>query len=198
MQACPLSVRPPVPTPFDDVTADIRSSASEQDVAAIVALVYEQLRTIAHLHMRAERGDHTLSTTALVHEAYVRLSRQTRARWREPAHFCAFASRVMRRVLVDHARQHRALKRGGGDRISLDIARLSVDEQAQSLLELDEALTRLGELDQRQVTVVECRFFAGMSEEETAGALGVTTRTVRRDWIKAKAWLLQELSETAS
>jgi RNA polymerase sigma factor (TIGR02999 family) len=158
-------------------------------------LVYDQLRRMAHRAMGSEHPDHTLGTTGLVHEAYLKLVDQTRVDWRDRAHFFAVAALAMRRILVDYARRHRREKRGGGrDPVSLDEGAVSLEERADNLVALDEALTRLGELSPRLSRVVECRFFGGLTEEEIAEALGVTTRTVKRDWAKARGWLYQELS----
>lgn len=173
----------------------------------LVPLVYEELRAIAHAQLRRERDSHTLSTTALVHETYLRLLNQRRAEWRDPSHFFAVAARVMRRVLIDYARRHRAVKRAGaltqvpldgegppGECIGVaDDLPAVADERAELLVALDDALTRLAAFDKRLVRVVECRFFAGLSEDETATALGVTARTVRRDWVKAKDRLRRAL-----
>lgn len=160
----------------------------------LLPLVYDELRRVAHRQLGRERSGHTLSTTALVHEAYLRLVDQTRARWVDRAHFFAVAAGVMRRILVDYARRFRAAKRGGGVQpVDLDQVEVSLDERSEMLINLDEALGRLAELNPRLSRVVEYRFFGGMTEEETAEALGVTDRTVRRDWIKAKAWLSREL-----
>jgi len=165
----------------------------------LVPLVYEQLRRIAHLHLRAEPVGHTFSTTALVHEAYLKLVDQTRADWQDRGHFFAVASGAMRRILVDYARRYRAARRGGGDDgaparpVSLDDAEIALAERADALVALDEALERLGEFDERQARVVECRFFGGLTEEETAAALGVSQRTVAREWVTARGWLYQEL-----
>jgi RNA polymerase sigma factor (TIGR02999 family) len=159
-------------------------------------LVYDELRRIAHRQLGAERPDHTLDTTALVHEAYLKLVNQTRAQLTDRAHFFAVAARAMRRILVDYARRHRALKRGGAaGPVSFSGAALIADERADTLVALDNALTRLAELDARLSDVVECRFFGGLTEEETAEALAVTARTVRRDWVKAKGWLHRELRQ---
>jgi RNA polymerase sigma factor (TIGR02999 family) len=160
-------------------------------------LVYDELRRIAHRHLRRERTGHTLGTTALVHEAYLKLVDITRVEWRDRVHFLSMAARAMRRILVDYARQHRAERRGGGvTPLALDEALdLSVETQADELIALDDALTRLGGLSPRLVQVVEHRFFAGMSEEETAEALAVDSRTVRRDWVKARGWLRQALGD---
>ena len=167
----------------------------------LVGLVYEELARIARRHLRLEAAGHTLSTTALVHEAYLRLVDQTHAQWEDRAHFFAVAARCMRRVLVDHARRHRALRRGGvhGRAVSLDAlgatdaASLAAGERADVLIAMDEALERLAALDPRQARVVECRFFGGLTEAEVAAALGGTARTVARDWVKARGWLYQEL-----
>ena len=131
-----------------------------------------------------------------LHETYLKLADPTRADWRDRAHFYAVAALAMRQILVDHARARASVKRGGGRRrVSLDEATLSVEEQAEAVLDLDEALQKLSHLDERLSRVVECRFFGGLSEEETAEVLGVTARTVRRDWVKAKALLYEELHE---
>ena len=165
-----------------EVTAllhEIRSGESSNGDALerLLPLVYDDLRRIAHRQLGGERDGHTVSTTALVHEAYLRLV-DRHAGWEDRAQFFGVAAQVMRRVLVDYARQHHAGKRNG--------ALLQVP--------LDEALTRLASLDARQGRVVECRFFGGLTEDETADVLGITARTVRRDWIKAKGWLHQELT----
>ena len=165
-------------------------------LSRLVPLVYDELRRIAHRQLAGEREGHTLSTTALVHEAYIKLESQSHVRWHDRSHFLAIASQAMRRILVDYARQRCSLKRGGDcRRVTLDDGMLAVDERADVLIALDEALTRLAVLDIRQSRVVECRFFAGLTEDETAEALGVTPRTVRRDWVKAKGWLLAEIQE---
>jgi RNA polymerase sigma factor (TIGR02999 family) len=158
-------------------------------------LVYEELRRIARRALRGERTGHTLGTTGLVHEAYIRLADQTRLESNDRAHFYGIAARAMRRILVDHARRHRAAKRGGADRqmIALDEALLGVEERAEALLALDEALSELEGVDPRLGQVVQCRFFGGLTEEETGEVLGVTARTVRRDWLKAKGWLHRHL-----
>jgi RNA polymerase sigma factor (TIGR02999 family) len=169
--------------------------AGREVLDRLVFLVYEELRRIAHNRLRAEPAGHTLDTSGLVHEAYLKLVDQTRATWRNRSHFLAVASTAMRRILVDHARMHHAAKRGGRRvKIPLDHARLAVEDRAELLVELDEALDRLDGVDERLRKVVECRFFGGMTEEETAEALGVTSRTVRSDWATAKGLLLLELS----
>jgi RNA polymerase sigma factor (TIGR02999 family) len=164
----------------------------------LMPLVYQQLRRVAHRQLGAEPTGHTLTTTALVHEAYLRLVDQTRAQWQDRVHFFAIAARAMRRILIDYARRHRAARRGGGPDgpptpVSLDTVELSVAERAEALLALDEALDRLAAVDARLAQVVECRFFAGLTEGETAAALEVSQRTVAREWALAKGWLYQEL-----
>lgn len=160
-------------------------------------LVYEQLRRLARRHLRGEAAGHTLDTSGLVHEAYLRLGAQTRTRWSNRAHFFAMASRVMRRVLTDHARRHAALRRGGGGvaviSLALDGVDLPAEERSTLLVALDDALTRLAAFDPMMASVVECRFFGGLTEEEAAEALGVSRRTVSREWAAARGWLWQEL-----
>jgi RNA polymerase sigma factor (TIGR02999 family) len=156
-------------------------------------LVYDELRRIAHRQLLSERADHTLGTTGLVHETYLRMVDQTRVEWRDRAHFFCVAAWAMRRVLVDYARRCRALRRGGGlSRVPLD-EEVAAVQRSETLLALDEALTRLAGISERLSQVVECRYFAGLTEEETAEALGVTTRTVQRDWAKARGWLYLQL-----
>ncbi len=162
----------------------------------LFSLVYDELRRIAHRTIGPGAATDTLGTTALVHETYLKFVDQARADWRDRAHFYAVAAMAMRQILVDHARARASVKRGGGRRrVSLDDATLSVEDQAEALLDLDDALRKLSRLDERLGQVVECRFFGGLSEEETAAVLGVTARTVRRDWVKAKALLYEELNE---
>jgi RNA polymerase sigma factor (TIGR02999 family) len=158
-------------------------------------LVYEELRRLAHRQLRRESPGHTLSTTALVHEAYLRLVDQSRGGWQGPTQFLGVGATAMRRVLVDHARRHRAVKRGAARRpIPIEnIEQLASEERAEFLVLLDDALERLSTLDARQARVVECRFFGGYTEEETADALGISLRTAKRDWAKARSWLFQEI-----
>jgi len=167
----------------------------------LLTRVYAELRAIAHRHLIAERSGHTLCTTDLVHEAYLKLVDQKRTDWTERSQFFSVAARVMRRILVDYARRHRALRRGGGvrERVSLDDipGPLSASQRADDLLALDEALERLETIDARLGRVVECRFFVGLTEAETAEVLGVTPRTVTRDWVRAKGWLYEELRSDA-
>ncbi len=156
----------------------------------LTPLVYEELYRLAHHHMSRERPGHTLQTSALVNEAYVRLIDQKNVRWQNRAQFFSIASRLMRRILVDHARSHHSAKRGGDiRRVSLDEAAVVARERAAELVALDEALNSLAAIDPRKSQVVELRFFGGMSVEETAEVLGVSPVTVMRDWSTAKAWL---------
>lgn len=152
--------------------------------------VYDELHRIAHRQLGRERPGHTLNTTGLVHESYLRLIDQTRVQWVDRGHFLAVATLAMRRILVDYARRYRSDKRDGAlIRLSLDDAMPSVEQRADMLLAVDQALHSLAEVDERMSKVVECRFFGGLTDDETADVLGVTARTVRRDWTKAKGWL---------
>ncbi len=161
--------------------------------------LYDELRRVAHRHLRDRQPGQTLDTTALIHETYLRMVDQSQAEWADRAHFFAYASRAMRAVLVDYARRRATAKRGGGTpRFSLDDRDLPVEGQSEFLLLLDDALTRLAGMSERLACTVECRFFGGMTEEETTAALQVSDRTVRRDWLKARAWLYVELSEEAA
>ena len=181
------------PTDITGLVVDLRSGNPDA-VDDLFPLVYDELRRIAHFHLSSERPDHTLSTTALVHEAYLKLVDQSRAGWQDRAHFCAVASKAMRRILIDYARRRNALKRGGSDQpVSLDDDRIAIEEKATVLLSLDEALDRLSDLDERSAKIVEFRFFGGLREEEIAEVISVSVRTVRRDWVKARAWLHKEL-----
>jgi RNA polymerase sigma factor (TIGR02999 family) len=167
---------------------------------SLFPLLYDELRRIAHRQLGLERPGHTLCTTALVHEAYMKLADQTRAQFASRAHFLAVAAQAMRRILVEYARRVGAGKRGGKwARLDLDQVDIPVEERAEALIALEGAIERLASLNPRLAQVVECRFFGGMTEEETATALEITDRTVRRDWVKAKGWLLTELdAENAS
>lgn len=161
----------------------------------LYAAGYHQLRRIAHRHLQGEHLRHTLRTIGLVHETYVRLVDLERIKWRDRAHFFRVASGAMRRTLVDYARKHRAARRGGGPRAGFLEDQLPAAERGDMLLSLDEALERLAGHSGRMGQVVDCRFFGGLTEVETAEALGVTARTVQRDWAKARAWLYRELCE---
>lgn len=181
-----------------DITTQLRAWRAGDPSArdALFPLVYEELRRIARRQLRRERDGHTLDTTGLVHEAYLKLVDQTRAEFADRSHFYAVAASAMRQVLVDYARRYRADKRGGApQRVSLTDAMLVAEERADTLVALDDALRQLEGVDERLSRVVECRFFAGLTEEETAQVLGVTARTVRRDWTKAKGWLHRTLGQ---
>ena len=162
----------------------------------LLPLVYGELKRIAARQLRRERPDHTLSTTALVHEAWLELSNLDRIKWQNRNHYLAIAAQAMRRVLIDHAVARRAQKRGGGHDVATleDDAVLLVDGPAEELLDLDHALQRLSAIDERQGRIVECRFFGGMSIEETAEALELSPATVKREWALARAWLNRELT----
>ncbi len=161
----------------------------------LVPLVYDDLRRIAGQQLARLRFGDTLNTTALVHEAYLKLLDQTRIDVEDRAHFFAVAARAMRQIIIDYARRRSAEKRGAGrPAVSLDSVQIGVEEQAETLLAIDSALHRLSQLNERLTRVVECRYFAGLSEQETADALTVSLRTVQRDWMKGKAWLRQELA----
>jgi len=162
--------------------------------AKLIPLVYDQLRRLADGYMRRERSGHTLQTTALVHEAYLKLLGQHSVDWQNRAHFFGIAAQVMRRVLVDHARGHCREKRGSGqEAVPLDEALVFSPERSEEFLELNSALERLSNLDARQGQIVEMRFFGGLTVEETAEVLGISPKTVKRDWTVAKAWLHGEL-----
>jgi RNA polymerase sigma-70 factor, ECF subfamily len=179
-----------------DVTAllsELTKGNPEAD-PALIPLVYNELRRMADGYMRRERTGHTLQTTALVHEAYLKLCGQHSVAWQNRAHFFGIASQVMRRVLIDHARGHIRGKRGGGrEAIPLDEALVFSPERSEEFVELDSALERLAAFDSRQARIVEMRFFGGLTVEETAEALGISPKTVKRDWSVAKAWLHGEL-----
>lgn len=181
----------------EDVTQALQA-LSAGDRAALDRLlpaIYAELRAQADRALRRERPDHTLSPTALVHEVYLKLVRLDRMVWQDRAHFFGASANEMRRILVSHARHRRADKRGAGaEHLPLDNALDAALTRPGELLDLDDALDRLRLIDERQVRIVECRFFAGMSVEDTAEALGISAATVKRDWTLARAWLNRELS----
>ena len=162
----------------------------------LVPLVFDELRRLAHSYLRRERAEHTLQPTALVNEAYLRLADQRRVNWQSRAHFFGIAANLMRQILVDHARQRAAEKRGGADlqRLSLTQAERVVNHEDVDVLALNEALERLNGFDEQQARIVELKFFAGLTIEETAEVLNVSHATVERDWKLARAWLKRELS----
>lgn len=160
----------------------------------LTPLVYDELRRIAHRYVQRERNGHTLGTTALVNEAYLRLAGQKKIEWQNRAHFFAVTAQVMRHILIDHARRRHYAKHGGNaQQVSLTEAELISQERARELVELDDALTELAKLDLRKSRVVELRYFGGLSLEETADVLEISVMTVRRDWRAAKAWLFRRM-----
>jgi len=163
-------------------------------VDRLMPLVYDELKVLAAGYLRAERADHTLQTTGLVHEAYLKLVDQRRTTWQNRAHFFGIAAQAMRRILVDHARRRRARKRDAGRPITLDDEVAGSLPDSDEVLAVDEALERLAALDPRQARLVELRYFAGLSIEQTAESLEISPATVKRDWLSAKAWLQRELS----
>lgn len=185
------------PANNDTSVTELLAKARTGDASALAnvfPLIYEELHGLAQRQLRREPDGHTLSPTALLHEAYIRLIDYTRMEWTGRAHFLAVAATAMRRILVDHARSHRSAKRGGAlQRVPIESVGSATEDRAELLIALDDALGRLKELDGRQARVVECRFFGGMTEEETAEALGIGLRTAKRDWAKAKSWLYREI-----
>ncbi|HET8622188.1 MAG TPA: sigma-70 family RNA polymerase sigma factor [Gemmatimonadales bacterium] len=178
------------------VTQLVRASGggSREALDRLFAVLYDELRRVAHRQLLGQPRGATLNTTALIHEAYLRMVDQTQVDWEDRARFFGYAARTMRAIIVDYARRRGAQKRGGRlARLPFDDADLPIDVQADAILAVDEALTRLARMSERLSQIVECRFFGGMSLDETAAALSVSDRTVRRDWIKAKAWLYDEL-----
>jgi len=163
-------------------------------LAELTPLVYEELRRLAHHFMEGQRPDHTLQTTVLVNEAYLRLADQTDPNWQNRAHFFAVAARAMRQILVNYAKSSQAQKRGGGAlKVELDEAAIVSPEQSKEIIDLHEALERLGTLDSRKARVVELKYFGGLNHDEIAEVMKISTVTVRRDWVFAKAWLYDEL-----
>lgn len=180
----------------DDVTVYLRAYAQGDGDAFdhAVSLVYANLRTIARGQLRKIRFGETLDTTGLVHEAYLKLMDQQGVDWRDRQHFFAISARAMRQIIVDHARRRSAQKRGGGEAAEeLDEERMGDSNEAERILAVNDALERLARVDERMLQVVECRFFAGYSEQETADALGLSLRTSQRVWMRARAWLKEEL-----
>lgn len=181
-----------------DVTALLAgvTKGDQQAASELIPLVYNELRRLASRYMRRERMDHTLQATALVHEVYLKLVQDPSADWQNRAHFFGIAAQVMRHILVDHARGHGREKRGAGQQaVSLEEALVFSPEKSVELLELDESLRRLTKLDPRQGRIVELRFFGGLTVEETAHLLGISPKTVNREWSMAKAWLHGDLRQ---
>lgn len=188
-----------MPNPPGEVTALLQEMklGSKDALARLIPLVYKELRHLAGYYMQDERASHTLQPTALVHEVFLRLVDQNRADWQNRAQFMAVAGQLMRRILVDHARRRAAVKRANAC-TTLDGARLNGGAnlgQAEEILAVDEALDRLGRLDPQQARIVELRYFGGMSVEEIAELMGISPRTVKRDWAMAKDWLRAQLTE---
>jgi RNA polymerase sigma factor (TIGR02999 family) len=183
-----------------DAPIDLATVLGEFDLgkdkaaAELVVLLYSELRSLASRYLRRERSDHTLQTTALVHEAYLRLADQKEVRWKNREQFMGVAAQLMRRILVDYSRGHDAKKRGKEfEKVYLEEADVIAKGKSADVLQLDEALTRLAEFDPQHAQLVELRFFGGLSLEEAAGVLGVSRTTVKRNWNLAKAWLAREL-----
>jgi RNA polymerase sigma factor (TIGR02999 family) len=187
--------------PSNDITELLVawSGGDKQAFDEVMRIVYEELHRLAHRHLAKERQDHTLQTTALVNEAYLKLVDQKRVKWQGRSHFFALSSQLMRRILVDYARSRQYAKRGGGaTALPLDEALVVAPERAAEMIALDEALTELAKHDERKARIVELRFFAGMSIDETSDLLGVSPGTVMKDWTLAKAWLQREMDRSKS
>src|SRR5947207_14598498 len=175
------------------------SHGDDAALGELTPLVYEELRRLAHHHMDGQRPDHTLQTTALVNEAYLRLADQTSPNFTDRSHFFAVAAQAMRQILVNYAKSYRAQKRGGGTiKVELDEVALVSPEQSKAIVDLHEALERLGTLDSRKARVVELKYFGGLNHGEIAEVMKISTVTVRRDWVFAKAWLYDELHSATS
>ena len=180
----------------DDITGWLArwQDGDETALEKLVPLVYQELHRLASSYMRSERSGHLLQTTALVNEAYLRLHETNRVHWQDRNHFYAIAARAMRRVLVDFARARKQHKRNGGRQVSLDESLTIGNDRSADIVALDDALTTLAKLDQRQSQIVELRFFAGLTEPRIARVLGVSPRTVSSEWRLARSWLLRELN----
>jgi RNA polymerase sigma factor (TIGR02999 family) len=172
-------------------------AGDEEAFRTLVPLLYKELRRLAHYHLQRERPDHTLQSTALVHEAYLRLIRQEPVHFENRAHFLAVSAQLMRQILVEHARRRAAAKRDGGYRVTLDGAELSLQQRTLDLTDLDDALKDLARLDPQQSQIVELRFFGGLTIEETAQALEISPATVKRDWATARLWLHHQMKGQA-
>ena len=185
------------PSPADVTSLLNKLAAGDQEAAAqLVPLVYEELRRLAARRLRQERPDHTLQATALVHEAYVKLAAQRSAKWQNRAQFFGVASQVMRRILVDYARGQQRVRRGGKQqKVSLDDVLLVSPDRTEEVLTVHESLSRLERLDARQARIVELRYFGGLTVEEVAEVVGISTKTVMRELNVAKAWLYGDLKE---
>lgn len=173
-------------------------AGDERALEAVVPLVYDELRRVAHRYLRHERPDHTLQSTALVHEAYLRLLKQGTHEFENRAHFYAISAQLMRQILVEYARRRNAAKRDAGNMLTLDDSIGLLKTRSVDLVALDDALNGLAKLDARQSRIVELRFFGGLSTEETAAVLGISTKTVKREWATAKVWLHHEIGRSVS
>jgi RNA polymerase sigma factor (TIGR02999 family) len=184
----------------EEITEKLRAWADKGDedlLNNLVPMVYDELHRQAHRYLRRERTGHTLQTTALVNEAYLKLVEQRNVSWESRTHFFAIAAHLMRRILIDYAKTKHRVKRGGiRDEIPFEEAlTICISETTFDLLELDEVLTRFAEIDEQQAKIVELRYFSGLSIEETAEVLKISIATVKRDWVSAKAWLYRELAK---
>ena len=191
-----------VPSPARQEVTQVLLSWNERDADAperLMPLVYDELRRLARSYLQRERPDHTLQATGLVHEAYLRLVDQSTTTWQNRAQFFSVAAHMMRRILVDHARARQAAKRGGvREKLQLDEELAASDERAVDLISLDDALQKLVKFDERKSRIVELRFFGGLTIEEIAQVLGISPRTIRREWRLAKAWLRREIMKGES
>jgi RNA polymerase sigma factor (TIGR02999 family) len=184
------------PLEYETILLPRRSGGEQEELGEVMSAVYDELRRLARRYLSRERPNHTLQPTALVHEAYLRLTRQNDLHWQNRAHFFAIAARSMREILVEYARGHQAAKRGGdGIKMSLSAALTLLEERDVDLLALDEALNRLAALDPQKCRIVELRAFAGLTLEETAEVLATSTATVTRQWRIARAWLYREMNK---
>jgi RNA polymerase sigma factor (TIGR02999 family) len=172
-------------------------AGDEEALRAVVPIVYKELHRLAHRYLLKERPGHTLQSTALVHEAYLRLAKHDETKFQNRAHFFAICAQLMRQILVEYARSRQALKRDGGQKLTLNDGMALVKSRSVDLVALDDALNALAKFDPQQSRIVELRFFGGLSIEETARFLGISPATVKRDWSTAKAWLHHEISRTA-
>ena len=190
--------QPPRQHEITELLAEWREG-NQSALDELYPLVYNELHRLARRYMSRERKGHTLQTTALINEAYVRLVDQKNVQWANRSHFFAISAQIMRRILIDHARRHQYAKRGGGaQQVSLEVAATVTPDQSHELIRLDEALKSLAEMDPRRSQVVEMRYFGGLNNEEIAGVLHISENTVTRDWNMARAWLYQQLTGSSA